>query len=59
VDLNPDISARTRRDLCGKAIAERSVVILTHEACPGCILIGERTEQEFRFVPVTEHIITA
>jgi len=59
VDLDPNVSAHTRRDLCGKAIAESSLVILTHEACPGCILTSECTEQEFRFVPVAKHIITA
>jgi glyoxylase-like metal-dependent hydrolase (beta-lactamase superfamily II) len=59
VDLDPATSTNTRRAICQKAIARNSVVLLTHEPAPGRIVTVDRTEQEFRFVPLTERVAPA
>ena len=53
VDLQPQVSTRSRRRFCQKAVTEESIVILSHEPGAGRLVRGGNQEEEFSFVPFT------
>ena len=53
VDLQPQVSTRSRRRFCQKAVTEESIVILSHEPGAGRLVHSDSQEEEYSFVPIT------